>query len=54
MIQSKTYSLYEEESNKEYKFTITSAYKIKDCNKLKHELYFNQSFNWEPWGSVTT
>lgn len=40
MIQSKTYSIYNEESNEEYKFTITSAYKIKDCNKLKDELYF--------------
>lgn len=40
MIQSKTYSIYDKESNKEYKFTITSAYKIKHCNKLKDELYF--------------
>ena len=54
MIQSKTYSLYDEESNEEFKFTITSAYKIKHCNKLKDELYFNRSLNWEPRGSVTT
>lgn len=40
MIQFKIYSIYDGKGNTEYKFTITSAYKIKDCDKLKDELYF--------------
>ena len=40
MIQSKTYSIYDEKTNKLKKFSITSAYKIKDCDKLKAKLDF--------------
>ena len=38
MIQFKIYSIYEGEGNTEYKITITSAYKIKECGKLKNSL----------------